>query len=177
VIRPGSAVARAFGQACRGPLLPAGRRRGRGALDRAAVERLLPHREPFLLVDRITRVDHAAGLIVCRYDLARAGAVLEGHFPGRPVWPGVLQVEAVGQAGLCLVRLGGGPAGEAGRPVVLTHVLAARFLRPVTPGGDLEIVARVLPDGLFTVLVGQCLQHGAVCSAAALGGIPGEGDR
>jgi hypothetical protein len=53
----------------------------------------------------------------------------------------------------------------------LTHILGARFVRPVTPAGELEIVARILPDGLFNILVGQCVQHDSICCAAALRGI------
>jgi 3-hydroxymyristoyl/3-hydroxydecanoyl-(acyl carrier protein) dehydratase len=88
------------------------------------------------------------------------------------VWPGVLQIEAIGQAGLCLAGLLG-EAGwdEAERGVALTHVLGARFVRPVTPAGDLEIVSRMLPDGLFTIFVGQCLQRDAVCCVASVRGI------
>src|SRR5262249_10837202 len=109
------------------------------------------------------------GLIAARYDLGRARDVLAGHFPAYPVWPGVLQVEAVGQAGIVLnLRR----AGEAAPPnVALTHVLGARFMRPVLPGGDVEILARVLEDGLFFTIVGQCLRDGAICSVAAVSGL------
>lgn len=153
---------------------PAQRQRGpvRG---RREVEELLPHRDPFLFIDRITFVDRSTATIVCRLDLARTASIFEGHFPRRPVWPGVLQVEAIGQAGLCLARLldeGSGDAGASG--FAMTHILGARFARPVTPSGDLEIVSRILPDGPFTILVGQCLQHDAICCAAALRGLNDE---
>jgi 3-hydroxymyristoyl/3-hydroxydecanoyl-(acyl carrier protein) dehydratase len=83
----------------------------------------------------------------------------------------VLQVEAVGQAGLCLARLLGPADDWAGRLIVLTEILSARFIRPVVPGPAVEIVTQVVADGLFTVIVGQCLQHDAVCSVAAVRGI------
>lgn len=162
-------------QACRAPLLPAAERVQGPLLDRRTVEALVPHRDPFLLVDRITRVDHERAVIVARYDLGRARPVLAGHFPGRPIWPGVLQVEAVGQAGLCLLRLGA-VAGPKAPAFALTQILAAHFLRPVAPGSELEIVTRSLSDGLFTVLVGQCLQRDDVCSVAAVRGIDKEDD-
>ena len=150
---------------CRGPLLA-----------RAEVERLLPHRDPFLFLDRITFVDPQNAMIVCRYDLDHATSILAGHFPRTPLWPGVLQVEAIGQAGLCLANLLREAAVERSESGLgLTNILGARFIRPVTPsGGELEIVSRVLPDGLFNIIVGQCLQGGSICSAAALRGIDKE---
>jgi 3-hydroxyacyl-[acyl-carrier-protein] dehydratase len=159
-----------FAAACRGPLLE---RLGSGEaeLERDAIQRLLPHRDPFLLLDRITRVDREARRIAGVYELERAAEVLAGHFPGYPVWPGVLQIEAIGQAGLCLARLlvEGDEAEGAG--FALTHVLGARFLRPVLPGAPVEIAAYVEEDGLFTTVVGQTLSRGEVCSAAILRGL------
>jgi 3-hydroxyacyl-[acyl-carrier-protein] dehydratase len=89
-----------FAKACRQPLLDRAVRDTGPALDRQEVEGILQHRHPFLFVDRVTRLDRVNGVIVSRYDVSRSAGLLEGHFPGRPVWPGVLQVEAVGQAGL-----------------------------------------------------------------------------
>jgi 3-hydroxyacyl-[acyl-carrier-protein] dehydratase len=158
--------------AARQPWLPAAERQRGPVLDRRAIEDLIPHRDPFLFLDRITRVDPGSGLIVCRYDLHATEPVLAGHFPQHPVWPGVLQVEAIGQAGLCLLQLtGGSPSSSNPHGIALTRILAARFIRPVLPGAPVEIVTRGLADGLFTVLVGQCLQHDAVCSVAAVQGI------
>lgn len=165
--------------ASRIPMLATAARRAGPSLDKRHVEALIPHRGPALLIDGITRVDKQHELIACRYDLDYAATVLEGHFPGRPVWPGVLQVEAVGQAGLCLSRLLAADGGSyADDGFVLTHILGAQFLAPVTPaGGGVEIVARLFRDGLFRIIVGQCLQRGVVASAAAVRGlVDREGD-
>lgn len=163
--------------AARQPMLPPAARREGPALDRREVELLLPHRDPFLYIDRVVHVDPAAGTIVCEYDLGRATPLMEGHFPGRPTWPGVLQVEAIGQAGLCLAVLSSGSdARGAVAGFALTHILGAEFVRPVVPPGGLEIVARLVPDGLFTIIVGQCLQQGVVCCAAAVRGINKESE-
>ncbi len=139
-------------------------------LDRAGIMALMPHRDPMLLLDRVSHRE--SDLIVAHYDLAHAAAVLAGHYPTRPMFPGVLQVEAIGQAGILLGLLG---QGETVPSISLTHVRGARFLSPVVPGAEMEIVARIFDDGLFLTVVGQCLQRGVLCSAAALSGLIDEG--
>jgi 3-hydroxymyristoyl/3-hydroxydecanoyl-(acyl carrier protein) dehydratase len=135
-------------------------------LDRQHVEDWLPHRTPFLFIDQVITLNLCEGLIVARYDLARADYVFSGHFPDYPVLPGVLQVEAIGQAGgiLTLMRA------EVICPsaITATHILEARFMRAVGPGGHLEIQARTFEDGLFATTVGQCIKDGAICSVAAI---------
>jgi 3-hydroxyacyl-[acyl-carrier-protein] dehydratase len=154
-------------RAIKEPLLPAEIRAAAPIMDRAAIEALLPHRDPFLLLDRVIAIDTERARIAARYDLARARDVFAGHFPDYPVWPGVLQIEAIGQAG-CLYTLSQAAEDDGVDQVALVHVLGARFMRPVLPGSDVEIVAQVIDDGLFFTVVGQCLQHDAVCSVAAV---------
>ena len=169
-----SVAAALFERACREPLVERNERERGPALDEAAIRVLLPHRRPFVFVDRVTRLDTANGVIVARYDSQQDSSLLAGHFPGRPVWPGVLQIEAVGQAGLCLVRaIRAVSDGAPQRPFHLTDVLSARFETAVAPDLPVEIVACVVPDGLFTIVVGQCLQRDRVCSAAAVRGLEG----
>ncbi len=133
-------------------------------LDRAAVEQVLPHRDPFLFVDEVTRLDLEQGIIKTRYALSRAGRVLAGHFPDHPLLPGVLQVEAITQAGLILCLKRGAAAGIP----MLTHVLGARFIRPISHEGDVEVAAVGIEDGLFSVIVGQCVHLGEICSVASV---------
>lgn len=161
-----------FRAACRRPMTPPNGER-RTVLDREAIQDMLPHRDPFLLLDRVTLLDRERCLIVGAYDLSRAETVFGAHFPGAPVWPGVLQVEAVAQAGLVLAR-SLAPTGEAVAPKAfgaLTQILGAQFMKPIQPGGEVEIVARVVEDGLFVIIVGQCLRNGQVCSAAMVRGL------
>lgn len=159
------AAAALLRDACRSRLMPVDTPSASPFLDRTAIERLLPHRDPFLFVDRIDLLDADSGLIAAAFDLERSAAVLVGHFPNQPVWPGVLQVEAIAQAGcvLCAVQ-----RDEPLTDVAATHILGARFVRPIKPGAPLEIVATGIEEGLFYTVVGQCLQHGDVCSAAII---------
>jgi len=142
---------------------------GAPVLDRAGIEALVPHRGDALLLDRVTALDALRGTVVARYDLGRAAAVLAGNFPDHPVWPGTAQVEAIGQAGLVLVRATA-PARPAVGEVSLARILGARLMTAVRPPADVEIVARVMEDGLFTIVVGQCLVDGRIASVAALAG-------
>jgi 3-hydroxyacyl-[acyl-carrier-protein] dehydratase len=133
-------------------------------LDRARIKELLPHRDPFLLVDRVTMVDGERGIVVARYDLARAREIFAGHFPGRPVYPGALQT------GIII----GGIRNGAVTNFSMTHVLAARFMRPVPPDGEIEVIAQVFEDGLFATIVGQVLHGAKICAVAAMSGLNGE---
>jgi 3-hydroxyacyl-[acyl-carrier-protein] dehydratase len=149
-------------------------------MQRADIERYIPHRGRSLLLDAVLHIDLDAKVLVAEYDLAGSAAVMEGHFPGNPVWPGLVQVEAIGQAGLLIARM----AEPDGLPGVVTDVLGARFLRPVRPPGRVRLAARVIAEKPFDLLVGQCLYEGAISSAAVLRGlestsleIPAEGER
>jgi 3-hydroxymyristoyl/3-hydroxydecanoyl-(acyl carrier protein) dehydratase len=145
------------------------------SVDRAGIEALIPHRGAALLIDRIEHCDIEHATIACVWEAGRQASLWEGHFPGHPVVPGTLQIEAIGQAGLCLLALEERRASDpSGATFALTHVLGAEFVHPVTPDRPIEIVARVLSDGLFTVVIGQCIQNGSVRSAAAVRGISQE---
>ena len=159
-------------RAARAPMLPGTASSGGVSRNRVEVEALLPHRAPFLFIDRVESVRREPPTIACRHELAHDADVLAGHFPGRPVWPGVLLVEAIGQAGLCLARLlGEGVGAPSGNDFSLTQLLGAEFVHPVVPPGHVDVIASLVPDGLFTIIVGQCLQHDRVCAAAALRGL------
>jgi 3-hydroxyacyl-[acyl-carrier-protein] dehydratase len=132
---------------------------------REEVERVMTHRDPFLFIDDVLTLDLEKGLIATRYDLERGRFILAGHYPGDPFWPAVFQIEAVAQSGGFLFN---SKHKVPGAPGLLTHVLGGRFMLPVKPGSDLHIVSRTLEDGLMIEVVGQCLQNGQICSAAAV---------
>lgn len=113
-----------------------------GAVDPVLVGRLLPQRYPLLLVDRVVAFEDGARL-VARKCVTVDEPFFAGHFPGRPVMPGVLICEALVQVGALLAhRSSGGLAADATLAVV--QLDRARFRRPVVPGDQLELEVRAL---------------------------------
>jgi 3-hydroxyacyl-[acyl-carrier-protein] dehydratase len=118
---------------------------GTGSLDIQGILRILPHRYPMLLVDRIDRLEPgvAADGIKC---VTIDEPFLAGHFPGFPIMPGVLIVDALAQVAGIMLRTAPGnapaPDGERPRPGVLAGIQKMRFLRPVVPGDRLRLQAR-----------------------------------
>jgi 3-hydroxyacyl-[acyl-carrier-protein] dehydratase len=104
-------------------------------MEQAEIQALLPHRYPFLLVDRVLELD-ADRRIVGVKNVTVNEPFFQGHFPGRPVMPGVLILEAMAQVGGLLAFKS---LGAASRPVVyLTGVDGAKFRKPVVPGDRLR---------------------------------------
>jgi 3-hydroxyacyl-[acyl-carrier-protein] dehydratase len=168
-------VAEILHAATKKPLIPSVNQSAESVFDREAIQAVLPHRDPFLFLDRVTQIDFEEGFIAARHDLSREQDVLAGHFPNHPVWPGVLQVEAIGQAGIFLMYMREGVVEPL--QVTLTHIAGARFIRPILPGSEVEIQAKVLDDtGLLFTVAGQCIQGGEVCSVAVLTNLYEGGD-
>ena len=101
-------------------------------IDRKAIEKLLPHREPMLLIDKLTKIVHLKSATAIMY-VKKDGFYVQGHFPGQPVMPGVLIVEAFGQAAAALTACGIDPKEYDNKLVYLMGVDKARFRNPVIP--------------------------------------------
>ena len=107
-------------------------------LDKAEIIKLLPHREPMLLIDEITNIKklHSATAIVY---VKKDSFFVQGHFPENPVMPGVLIVEAFGQAAAALTAHGLDKSTYENKLVFLMGVDKARFRNPVIPDCKLEL--------------------------------------
>jgi 3-hydroxyacyl-[acyl-carrier-protein] dehydratase len=101
----------------------------------------LPHRYPFLLIDRIVEFEAAKRLVAIK-NVTINEPFFQGHFPGHPIMPGVLVVEAMAQAG-GIIMMHELPDRDQ-KLVVFTGIERAKFRRPVTPGDQLRIEVDVL---------------------------------
>ena len=107
-------------------------------LNRKQIEDLLPHRDPMLLVDElydINKLTSATAVV----NVKKNSFFVDGHFPGQPVMPGVLIVEAFGQAAAALTAAGIDKAEYENKLVFLMSVEKARFRNPVIPDCRLEL--------------------------------------
>jgi len=110
-------------------------------MGQAEIQALLPHRYPFLLIDRIKELEPNRRIVGIK-NVTINEPFFSGHFPGRPVMPGVLIIEAMAQAGGVLAFKSGEPTGK---PVVyMTGIGEAKFRRPVVPGDQLRFEVEVL---------------------------------
>ena len=104
-------------------------------LGRAEIESIIPHREPFLLLDEVVAIEPGSR-VVARKTVRPDEWYLAGHFPGRPIMPGVLMVEAMAQAGAVAVL---SEQGNRGKLALFAGINDVRFKRLVTPGDVLEL--------------------------------------
>ncbi|MCE3223444.1 MAG: fabZ [Nitrospira sp.] len=110
-------------------------------MDSMEIQSILPHRYPFLLVDRIRELDPDRRIVGIK-NVSINEPFFQGHFPGRPVMPGVLILEALAQVGGVLAFKS---LGSVGRPVVyLTGIDGAKFRKPVVPGDLLRLEVDVI---------------------------------
>ena len=106
-------------------------------LDVQAIEAIIPHRYPFLLVDRIEEIEPGKSATGIKNVTANEW-FFEGHFPGRKVMPGVLIIESMAQTAAVLVVATLGPEAE-GKLVYFMTVDNAKFRKPVVPGDQMRV--------------------------------------
>lgn len=110
-------------------------------LDTLEIQRILPHRYPFLLIDRIVDLVPKRRIVALK-NVTFNEPFFQGHFPGYPIMPGVLVVEAMAQAGATLLL--GEIEDRLNKLAVFTGIERARFRRPVAPGDQLRLEVEVV---------------------------------
>jgi 3-hydroxyacyl-[acyl-carrier-protein] dehydratase len=113
-------------------------------LDSRAIQRILPHRHPFLLVDRVTELVPRERVVAVKQVTVNE-PFFQGHFPGAPVMPGVLIIEAMAQAGAILALREFEDAAE--KLPLFTKIREATFRQPVVPGDTLVLEVTALRTG------------------------------
>lgn len=122
------------------------------------IYKIIPHRPPFALVTSITGVNLKEAVIEVTSYIDPADPIFAGHFPGHPVYPGVMQIEAMGQAGLCLAYFNKNNTTEIkdnSEPVkgLFTRVHNTGFNKGVVPGDTLKIRVKSIEDDDFMGLM------------------------
>ena len=135
-------------------------------LDVVAIQKILPHRYPFLMVDGILEIDRLKRIVGVK-NVTINESHFQGHFPGAPVMPGVLIIESMAQTG-GLLLLQEVPDREK-KLLYFVAVDGARFRRPVVPGNQLKVEMNVLSwRGDFCKLEGKATVDGQLAAEATL---------
>lgn len=134
------------------------------SLDIKEIQKLIPHRYPFLLVDRVLEIDLEKGRIVGQKNVSINDWFFQGHFPGEPIMPGVLQIEALAQLGAILTAKSGNT-----KLGVLAGIREAKFRQIVRPGDILRLEVDVIHlSKLGGKLSGKALVDGKVTAQAEI---------
>lgn len=130
-------------------------------MNRNELKKIMPHREPMLLLDEATRIEENKG--IAKYEVRGDEFFLQGHFPGNPIVPGVIQCEMMAQS--CAVLF----ESEGGFTPLFTGIKECKFKRPVKPGDVLEIhveITKAKPPFYFAKA--RVLVDGALASQAEI---------
>src|SRR5438105_12010828 len=135
-------------------------------LDTNGIQKILPHRYPFLMVDAILEMERFKRIVGVKNVSINEG-FFQGHFPGKPIMPGVLIIEAMAQTGGLLLLLE--VPNRESKLLYFVAVDGARFRRPVVPGDQLKLEIKVLSwRGDFCKLEGRATVDGQLAAEATL---------
>ena len=139
-------------------------------MERAEIENVIPHRAPFLWIDRVEELVPGIRCAAVKW-IDPEEPALGGHFPGRPILPGIFLIEAVAQtAGVMLgASLGTTAPPEPGATPLLAAVNRFKFLHPVLPGQELRIVTTKLTEaGKMACIEGKVTVNGVMVAVGEL---------
>ena len=135
------------------------------------IQKILPHRFPFLLIDRVTEMCEGESIVAYK-NVSISEPVFQGHFPDHPIYPGVMIVEGMAQAGgvLAFMSMGEEAQEEAANKVVyFMSIDKCKFRAPVTPGDRLEYRISVIKHrGNIWVLKGEAFVDDELVTEAEL---------
>ena len=135
------------------------------------ITKILPHRYPFLLVDKIIYLNLEENVIIGQKNVTVNEPYFLGHFPGKPIMPGVLILEAMAQATGILALHANRERSKEGFLYLFAGIDKARFKRPVVPGDQLYIEAEVLKvkGNIWKCKVNAKVENELVCEAELMG--------
>ena len=139
-------------------------------MDVVEIQKILPHRYPLLLIDRVTEVVNHEKLVGFK-NVSIGEQVFEGHFPGHPIYPGVMILEGMAQAGgiLAFKSMDMTEEEAAEKVVYFMSIDKAKFRAPVRPGDKLEYEINVIKNkGAIWVLQGKAYVDGKMVAEAEL---------
>jgi len=135
-------------------------------MGRSEIEKLIPHRSPFLFLDSVEELEPGERCVAWM-SLGEEDAIFAGHFPSRPILPGVLIIEAVGQTAAVMMAASA-PQGTVGN-ALLAAVNRFKFLKPVLPGQNVRIeTAKLTQVGTMAYISGTASVDGTIVASGEL---------
>jgi 3-hydroxymyristoyl/3-hydroxydecanoyl-(acyl carrier protein) dehydratase len=135
------------------------------------IVKILPHRKPFLFIDSINAIDLKDRSIMGKRKILPDDPVFKGHFPDYPLYPGVLQIETIGQLGICLYyflkeeRADIAPTAQVVNNLRAIKINHALFQHEVLPGDELTIMIKQLySDDYICRGIGQLIRNSQICA-------------
>jgi 3-hydroxyacyl-[acyl-carrier-protein] dehydratase len=139
----------------------------RRRIERSEIEAMIPHRAPFLWIDRVEELEPGVRCVAVKF-VDPADPIFAGHFPTKPILPGVFLIEAVAQtAGVMLGSAG--PQASGGGVALLAAVNRFKFLKTVTPGQNLRVETKKLTEvGQMACIGGTVWVDGEIVASGEL---------